>query len=63
MAAAQPQERQSAAWMALAQAGDQIAYASLLAMLTGVTRRFARQSSCAKKPFSQLIVVGGSLRS
>lgn len=36
------QERQSAAWMALAQAGDQIAYASLLAMLTGVTRRFAR---------------------
>ena len=36
------QERQSAEWMRLAQAGDQPAYASLLAMLTAVTRRFAR---------------------
>ena len=36
------QERQSAAWMRLAQGGDQAAYASLLAMLTSVTRRFAR---------------------
>ncbi|MEO8482776.1 MAG: sigma-70 family RNA polymerase sigma factor [Acidobacteriota bacterium] len=36
------QGRQSSEWMQLAQAGDQIAYASLLAMLTSVTRRFAR---------------------
>jgi len=36
------QERQSAAWMRLAQGGDQAAYASLLVMLTSVTRRFAR---------------------
>lgn len=36
------QERQSASWMRLAQGGDQAAYASLLAMLTSVTRRFAR---------------------
>lgn len=36
------QERQSALWMRLAQGGDQAAYASLLAMLTSVTRRFAR---------------------
>ncbi len=36
------QERQSAAWMRLAQTGDQAAYASLLVMLTSVTRQFAR---------------------
>ena len=36
------QERQSAAWMRLAQGGDQEAYASLLVLLTSVTRRFAR---------------------
>lgn len=36
------QERQSAVWMRLAQEGDQPAYASLLAMLTSVTRRYAR---------------------
>jgi RNA polymerase sigma factor (sigma-70 family) len=36
------QERQAAVWMRLAQAGDQEAYASLLAMLTSVTRKFAR---------------------
>jgi RNA polymerase sigma-70 factor (ECF subfamily) len=36
------QERQSASLMRLAQAGDQAAYASLLVMLTAVTRRFAR---------------------
>lgn len=36
------QERQSASLMRLAQAGDQAAYASLLVMLTSVTRRFAR---------------------
>jgi RNA polymerase sigma-70 factor (ECF subfamily) len=35
------QERQSAAWMRSAQAGDQEAYASLLVMLTSVTRQFA----------------------
>jgi len=35
------QERQSATWMRLAQAGDQDAYASLLVMLTAVTRQFA----------------------
>ena len=37
------QESQSAALMRLAQAGDQIAYASLLAMLTGIARQFARR--------------------
>jgi RNA polymerase sigma-70 factor (ECF subfamily) len=36
------QERQSALWMQLAQGGDQAAYASLLVMLTSVTRRFTR---------------------
>jgi len=36
------QERQSTTWMRLAQSGDQAAYASLLAMLTSVTRQFAR---------------------
>jgi RNA polymerase sigma-70 factor (ECF subfamily) len=36
------QERQATVWMRLAQMGDQLAYASLLAMLTSVTRRFAR---------------------
>ena len=36
------QERQSADWMRLAQTGDQTAYASLLVMLTTVTRQFAR---------------------
>jgi RNA polymerase sigma factor (sigma-70 family) len=36
------QERQSADWMRQAQAGDQAAYASLLVMLTSVTRQFAR---------------------
>ncbi len=36
------QERQCAELMRLAQAGDQDAYASLLVMLTSVTRRFAR---------------------
>ena len=37
------QERQAAAWMQVAQQGDQAAYASLLAMLTSVTRQFARR--------------------
>ena len=37
------QERQSAAWMQLAQHGDQAAYASLLVLLTTVTRQFARR--------------------
>ena len=36
------QERQSTVWMRLAQTGDQAAYASLLVMLTSVTRQFAR---------------------
>jgi RNA polymerase sigma factor (sigma-70 family) len=36
------QERQSAAFMRMAQAGDQEAYASLLVLLTSTTRRFAR---------------------
>ena len=36
------QEHQAANYMRLAQAGDQIAYASLLMMLTGLTRQFAR---------------------
>jgi RNA polymerase sigma-70 factor (ECF subfamily) len=36
------QERQFAALMRLAQAGDQSAYASLLVLLTSTTRRFAR---------------------
>ena len=36
------QERQSASLMRLAQAGDQVAYASLLVLLTSITRRFAR---------------------
>lgn len=36
------QERQSAGLMRLAQAGDQAAYASLLIVLTTVTRHFAR---------------------
>ena len=35
------QERQSAGLMRLAQAGDQAAYASLLVLLTSMTRRFA----------------------
>jgi RNA polymerase sigma-70 factor (ECF subfamily) len=37
------QERQAAAWMRVAQQGDQAAYASLLALLTSVTRQFARR--------------------
>jgi RNA polymerase sigma-70 factor (ECF subfamily) len=36
------QERRSADLMRLAQAGDQIAYASLLALLTPIARQFAR---------------------
>jgi RNA polymerase sigma-70 factor (ECF subfamily) len=36
------QERQTASLMRLAQAGDQMAYASLLVLLTSITRRFAR---------------------
>lgn len=36
------QERQCAALMTLAQAGDQSAYASLLVLLTSTTRQFAR---------------------
>jgi RNA polymerase sigma-70 factor, ECF subfamily len=36
------QERQSGVWMQLAQTGDQEAYASLLVLLTSVTRHFAR---------------------
>jgi RNA polymerase sigma factor (sigma-70 family) len=36
------QERQCAAFMRMAQAGDQDAYASLLVLLTSMTRRFAR---------------------
>lgn len=36
------QERQGAAFMRLAQAGDQEAYTSLLVLLTATTRRFAR---------------------
>jgi RNA polymerase sigma-70 factor, ECF subfamily len=36
------QERQAAAWMQRAQAGDQLSYASLLTMLTALARRFAR---------------------
>lgn len=36
------QERQGAAFMRLAQAGDQEAYASLLVLLTSTTRQFAR---------------------
>jgi RNA polymerase sigma-70 factor (ECF subfamily) len=36
------QEGQSASLMRLAQAGDQVAYASLLVLLTSITRRFAR---------------------
>jgi RNA polymerase sigma-70 factor (ECF subfamily) len=36
------QERQAASWMQLAQRGDQRAYASLLVLLTTVTRQFAR---------------------
>jgi RNA polymerase sigma-70 factor, ECF subfamily len=36
------QERQAAAWMQLAQRGDERAYASLLVLLTGLTRQFAR---------------------
>lgn len=35
------QERQATAWMRLAQAGDQDAYASVLVLLTSETRRFA----------------------
>lgn len=35
-------ERRSAEWMRRAQAGDEDAYASLLAQLTSLTRRFAR---------------------
>jgi len=37
------QERQAAAWMRDAQQGDQAAYASLLALLTSLTRQFARR--------------------
>ena len=37
------QETQSAALMRLAQAGDQMAYASLLALLTTIARQFARR--------------------
>jgi len=37
------QERQAAAWMRDAQQGDQAAYASLLALLTRLTRQFARR--------------------
>jgi RNA polymerase sigma-70 factor (ECF subfamily) len=36
------QERRSADLMKLAQAGDQLAYASLLALLTSIARQFAR---------------------
>jgi RNA polymerase sigma-70 factor (ECF subfamily) len=36
------QERDVAALMRLAQAGDQVAYASLLVVLTSITRQFAR---------------------
>ena len=36
------QERQGAGFMQRAQAGDQDAYASLLVLLTSITRRFAR---------------------
>jgi len=36
------QERQSAGLMRLAQSGDQVAYASLLVLLTSATRQFAR---------------------
>ena len=36
------QERQGAAFMRMAHAGDQEAYASLLVLLTATTRRFAR---------------------
>src|SRR4029434_6807394 len=36
------QERQSACLMRLAQSGDQVAYASLLVLLTSATRQFAR---------------------
>ena len=36
------QERESANLMRLAQSGDQIAYASLLVLLTSLTRQFAR---------------------
>ena len=36
------QERQGAALMRMAQAGDQDAYASLLLLLTSITRKFAR---------------------
>jgi RNA polymerase sigma-70 factor (ECF subfamily) len=41
------QEVQSAQWMRLAQAGDQDAYAQLLALLTSVTRHYARGKSGA----------------
>ena len=37
------QEHQSAALMRLAQSGDPVAYASLLVLLTAITRRFARE--------------------
>jgi RNA polymerase sigma-70 factor (ECF subfamily) len=37
------QEHQSTALMRLAQSGDPVAYASLLVLLTAITRRFARQ--------------------
>lgn len=36
------QERQTASLMRLAQTGDQVAYASLLVMLTTITRQFVR---------------------
>jgi RNA polymerase sigma-70 factor (ECF subfamily) len=36
------QERQAASLMRLAQAGDQVAYASLLVLLTSITRQYAR---------------------
>ncbi len=41
----QEQEKQSAHLMQLGQAGDQLAYARLLEMLTSVTRQFARSRS------------------
>ena len=37
------QERQAAALMRLAQTGDQVAYASLLVLLTSIARQFARE--------------------
>ena len=50
------QERQSAGLMRLAQAGDQAGYASLLVMLTSVTRRFARVRLGAGVPWIDDVV-------